>query len=108
MSEDIPHYRGRFAPSPTGPLHFGSLMAAVASYCQARSHQGDWLVRIEDVDETRTVPGSADDILRTLDDYAFEWHGEVLYQTHRKPAYEEALQQLIADKLIYPCVCSRR
>ncbi|MCW8910814.1 MAG: tRNA glutamyl-Q(34) synthetase GluQRS [Gammaproteobacteria bacterium] len=108
MSKDIPHYRGRFAPSPTGPLHFGSLIAAVASYCQARRMQGDWLVRIEDVDETRTVPGSADDILRTLDNYGFEWDDEVLYQTHRKPAYEEALQQLLSSDLIYRCICSRK
>ena len=108
MSDDILHYRGRFAPTPTGPLHFGSLITAVASYCQARSLHGDWLVRIEDVDETRTIPGSADDILRTLDNYGFQWQGEVLYQTHRKPAYEEALQQLLANDLIYRCVCSRK
>ena len=108
MSDEILHYRGRFAPTPTGPLHFGSLIAAVASYCQARSLQGDWLVRIEDVDEIRTVPGSADDILRTLDNYGFQWQGDVLYQSHRKPAYEETLQQLLTKDLIYRCVCSRK
>ena len=108
MSNETLHYRGRFAPSPTGPLHFGSIITAVGSYLQARSQQGDWLVRIEDVDETRIVPGADDDILRTLDNYGFEWQGEVLYQTHRKQAYEEALHQLLANKLIYPCICSRR
>ena len=107
-SNDLIHYRGRFAPTPTGPLHFGSLITAVASYCQACSLQGDWLVRIEDVDETRNVPGADDNILRTLDNYGFQWHGEVLYQTHRKQAYEEALQQLVANDRVYRCVCSRR
>lgn len=104
---DQPRYRGRFAPSPTGPLHFGSIITAVASYVDARAQQGEWLLRIEDVDETRTVPGSADDILRTLDALGFEWFGEVLFQTQRKNAYLDALQQLAQQNLVYRCTCSR-
>jgi len=101
-------YRGRFAPSPTGPLHFGSLIAAVASYLEARKQKGEWLVRMEDVDENRNQTGAADSILHTLDNYGFEWDGEVLYQTQRKPAYTEALQQLDTQNLIYRCTCSRK
>jgi glutamyl-Q tRNA(Asp) synthetase len=101
------HYTGRFAPSPTGPLHFGSIITAAASYADARAHHGDWLVRIEDVDEPRTVPGSADDILRTLEALGFEWSGEVLYQTRRKQAYDDALHQLAQQDLIYRCTCTR-
>jgi len=101
-------YIGRFAPSPTGSLHFGSLIAAIASFLEARSRHGKWLVRMEDVDELRNVEGSADDILRTLESYGFEWDDEVIYQTHRKEAYAEALQQLIDRDLVYRCTCSRR
>lgn len=101
-------YRGRFAPSPTGPLHFGSLIAAVASYLEAYAHNGEWLVRMEDVDELRNVAGAADDILLTLEAHGFEWCGDVIYQTQRKPAYSEALQQLMDQDLVYRCVCSRR
>ena len=79
-------YIGRFAPSPTGPLHFGSLIAALASFLEARRHHGRWLVRMEDVDELRNVDGAADDILFTLEAYGFEWDGEVMYQTRRKEA----------------------
>lgn len=100
-------YRGRFAPSPTGPLHFGSLVAAMGSYLQARRAGGEWLVRIEDLDPPRTIPGSADDILRTLDALGFEWTGPVLYQSSRSEAYEHALQSLIGRDLAYPCSCSR-
>jgi len=101
-------YRGRFAPSPTGPLHFGSLIAALASYLEARRHRGDWLVRMEDVDELRNVKGAADQILFSLDAFGFEWDGDVLYQTRRKQAYQQALEALQEQQLVYRCVCSRR
>ena len=101
-------YRGRFAPSPTGPLHFGSLVAAVGSYLDARAHGGEWLVRIEDVDSARTVPGAADHILRTLDGLGFEWDGEVVVQSQRLDRYQAALMRLQADGLVFPCACSRR
>ncbi len=103
-----PPYIGRFAPSPTGPLHKGSLVAAIASYLEAVQHDGQWLVRMEDVDELRNVKGAADSILRSLEAYGFEWHGEVLYQTRRKDAYEEALRNLTQAGLVYPCTCSRK
>ncbi len=102
------NYRGRFAPSPTGPLHQGSLVAAIASYLEARTRQGEWLVRMEDVDELRNVKGAADSILKSLEAYGFEWDGEVLYQTQRKAAYQAALQQLRQLDLVYPCRCSRK
>jgi glutamyl-Q tRNA(Asp) synthetase len=101
-------YVGRFAPSPTGPLHFGSLIAAVASYLDARCHHGQWLVRMEDLDKPREVPGAADDILRTLEAYGFEWDGPVLYQSQRDEAYQATLNTLIEKGLVYPCNCSRR
>ena len=104
---DTSTYRGRFAPSPTGPLHFGSIITAVASYADARAHEGEWLLRIEDVDEPRTVAGSANNILRTLETLGFEWTGDVLYQTHRTQAYHDAMQQLAQQKLIYRCTCTR-
>ena len=101
-------YRGRFAPSPTGPLHFGSLVAAVASWVDARANDGEWLVRIEDVDETRTVPGAAQTILRQLDAFGLHHDGEVVWQSHRKPLYEAALERLRAQGLVYRCRCSRK
>ena len=101
-------YRGRFAPSPTGPLHFGSLVAAVGSYADALAHQGTWLVRMEDVDEARRVKGAADAILKTLESHGFEWQEEVLYQSRRKGAYREILERLLAAGLAYPCGCTRR
>ena len=100
-------YRGRFAPSPTGALHFGSLVAAVGSYLDARAHAGEWLLRIEDVDEPRTVPGAADDIQRTLAALGFEWDGEVLVQSRRLDLYHAALVRLQLDGEVYPCACSR-
>jgi len=99
---------GRFAPTPSGPLHFGSLVAAVASYCHSKSTDGQWLVRIEDLDTPRVIKGSADNILQTLETFGFEWDGEVLYQSHRFEIYEEYLQQLISTGLVYACSCSRK
>ena len=87
-------YRGRFAPSPTGPLHFGSLVAAVASYADARHEHGEWLVRIEDVDETRSRPGAAEDILECLREFGMSWDGRPVYQSDRKPLYDSALTRL--------------
>ncbi len=92
---------GRFAPSPTGHLHFGSLVAAVASYLDTRSQGGRWLVRIEDLDTPRVVPGSAANILRTLELFGFEWDGPVLYQSTRLDAYREALDQLKHNGFVY-------
>lgn len=101
-------YRGRFAPSPTGPLHFGSLVAAVGSYLQARHQNGVWFVRIEDLDPPREVPGASDAILRSLERFGFEWDAEVVFQSQRGETYLAALQQLRLDGLIYPCNCSRK
>lgn len=107
-SENVPaRYRGRFAPSPTGPLHFGSLVAAVGSYLDARAHGGEWLVRIEDIDAPRAVPGAADHILRTLDGFGFEWDGEVVFQSRRLDFYHAALVRLQLAGRAYPCSCSR-
>ncbi|SNR74631.1 glutamyl-Q tRNA(Asp) synthetase [Methylobacillus rhizosphaerae] len=100
--------RGRFAPSPTGPLHFGSLIAATASYLDARSLHGEWLVRMEDLDLPRQMPGAADLILTTLEQYGFEWDGPVLYQSQRDAYYQHALQTLTERGLTYPCGCSRK
>lgn len=99
---------GRFAPSPTGPLHFGSLLAALASYCEAKTQGGKWLVRMEDLDKPREMPGAANNILQTLQAFGFEWDGEVVYQSQRSALYQEALNQLKAKSLIYQCDCSRR
>lgn len=102
------HYIGRYAPSPTGPLHFGSLVAAVASFLDARAHDGTWLLRMEDLDKPREMPGAADDILRTLEGYGFEWDGEVVYQSQRHEVYQAELEKLISDGQVYRCNCSRR
>ncbi|OFO29958.1 tRNA glutamyl-Q synthetase [Neisseria sp. HMSC056A03] len=101
-------YTGRFAPSPTGLLHIGSLLTAVASYADARAHQGKWLVRIEDLDPPREMPGAAADILRTLEAFGFEWDGEVAYQSRRYDLYQDTLDRLKAARLVYPCYCSRK
>jgi len=100
-------YHGRFAPSPTGPLHFGSLVAALGSCLDARSQGGLWSVRIENLDTQREVPGAADLILRTLEGFGFEWDGPVVVQSERLEAYADALNRLEALKLTYPCSCSR-
>lgn len=101
-------YRGRFAPSPTGPLHFGSLVAALGSALEAMAHDGEWLLRIEDVDTPRTVSGASDSILRDLERHGFSWHGEVVYQSQRSDAYAAALDQLRRQGAIFPCACSRK
>ncbi len=101
-------YRGRFAPSPTGPLHFGSLVAAVGSYLDARTQGGAWFVRIEDVDTPRTVPGAADDILRTLAAFGFAWDGEIVWQSRRGDAYADILNRLLEHGQAYGCACSRK
>lgn len=101
-------YIGRFAPSPTGPLHMGSLVAAVASYCDAKANHGKWLVRIEDVDTTREIKGAAQQILSTLDAYGFEWDGEVAYQSQRSALYQDHLTRLAHQFLVYPCTCTRK
>lgn len=101
-------YRGRFAPSPTGPLHEGSLLAALASYLEAKSHGGQWLVRIEDVDTQRSIPGMADEILATLDAFGFEWDGPVWYQSQRTQIYQAVLNELILRGDAYACGCTRK
>ena len=102
-----PSYVGRFAPSPTGPLHFGSLVAALGSWLDARAANGRWLVRMEDLDRPRCVPGAADTILRQLENYGLYWDGAVLAQSSRDAAYESALQQLRESGAAYRCVCTR-
>ncbi|HQT25043.1 MAG TPA: tRNA glutamyl-Q(34) synthetase GluQRS [Burkholderiales bacterium] len=97
---------GRFAPSPTGPLHFGSVVAAAASYLSAKSDGGKWLLRIEDVDEGRTEPGSTSSIIRTIEELGMEWDGEILFQSERKDSYRDALERI--RHATYPCSCSRR
>ena len=108
MNQQIPIYRGRFAPSPTGPLHQGSLLTAVGSYLEAKSRGGEWLLRIEDLDPPREPPGAADDILRTLDAFGFEWDGPVAYQSRRHHLYQQALEQLIAEGYAFACGCTRK
>ncbi|MFT6926668.1 MAG: glutamyl-Q tRNA(Asp) synthetase [Psychromonas sp.] len=101
-------YRGRFAPSPSGPMHFGSLVAALGSYLQARSQQGSWQVRIDDIDPPREVEGAAQDILLTLQAYGLNWDGDVIYQSHNSQHYDHILSQLTNQQLCYACACSRK
>ncbi|HFK2113876.1 TPA: tRNA glutamyl-Q(34) synthetase GluQRS, partial [Pseudomonas aeruginosa] len=101
-------YVGRFAPTPSGYLHFGSLVAAVASYLDARAVGGRWLVRMEDLDPPREVPGAQQAILETLERYGFEWDGAVERQSERFPAYAAVVEQLLRSGLAYACTCSRK
>jgi len=101
-------YVGRFAPSPTGRLHMGSMVAALASWLDARSQGGTWLLRMEDLDPPREVPGAADDILRTLEAFGLTWDGEVVYQSDRHALYSEALESLKRDGHAFGCICTRK
>lgn len=101
-------FRGRFAPSPTGELHAGSLVAALASYLDARAHQGEWLIRIEDVDGPRCISGADKAILQHLQQCGLQWDSDVIYQSHRNQLYQQALDRLIAEGLVYPCGCTRK
>jgi glutamyl-Q tRNA(Asp) synthetase len=101
-------YIGRFAPSPTGNLHFGSLVAALASFLDARAHDGLWLLRIEDIDPPREQPGATSAILKSLEAHHLFWDGDVLYQSQRSEAYRAALQTLETQQLSYRCTCSRQ
>lgn len=105
---NTPPYIGRFAPSPTGPLHFGSLLAALASYLDAKSQHGTWLVRIEDLDPPREDPTAAAAILRILDAYQLHWDDRVVYQSQQHDHYQQALEHLIAQQRAFPCQCTRK
>lgn len=101
-------YTGRFAPSPSGPLHLGSAVAAIASYADARAHGGTWLVRMEDLDTPRVVSGAADLILQQLQALGMQWDCEILYQSRRLSIYQSAFDRLLSLNLVYPCSCTRR
>ena len=106
--KDEVNYVSRFAPSPTGPLHFGSLITAVASYCDARAHRGKWLVRIEDTDIPRIYPGSEDHILHSIDAFQFDPDAEIIFQKDRLNLYETVIEQLHQQGLVYACQCTRK
>lgn len=108
MTLSAPSYIGRFAPSPTGPLHFGSLLSAVVSYLEARKQNGRWLVRIEDLDPPREQPGASDAILRCLEAHHLLWDDTVTYQSQRLGAYSDITDELVKRNLAYPCICSRK
>ena len=108
QTRDPVPYVGRFAPSPTGPLHFGSLVAAVASYLQARTQDGRWLLRIEDIDPPREQPGASEEIVEALRRYGFEWDGDVIFQSTNDSAHQSALACLMEQGNAYRCRCSRR
>ncbi|SED85439.1 tRNA glutamyl-Q(34) synthetase GluQRS [Pseudomonas coleopterorum] len=103
-----PPYIGRFAPTPSGYLHFGSLVAALASWLDARAAGGRWLVRMEDLDPPREVAGAQAAILQTLDSYGLHWDGEVVYQSLRHAAYQQVIDRLLTQGLAYACTCSRK
>ncbi len=102
------HYIGRFAPSPTGPLHFGSVIAALASYLDARANRGQWHLRIDDVDQGRARDEFADQIPRTLETLGLQWDGPIQYQQAQRERYEAVLEQLKTAGRAYPCACSRK
>lgn len=108
MNDDVGPVVGRFAPSPTGPLHLGSLVAAMASWLDARARDGRWLLRIEDLDRPREVPGAADAIVGALADFGFRWDGPVVRQSERTTLYQRAFARLDQAGLVYPCGCTRR
>ncbi len=108
MTGRPPAYVGRFAPSPTGPLHFGSLVAAVGSYLDAKKHHGQWLLRIEDLDPPRESTTAPAEIMSQLRAYGLFWDGDVLFQSSRLNAYEENLGRLRKQGLVFPCICSRK
>lgn len=108
LTEYYGRYRGRFAPSPTGPLHAGSLLTAVASYLEARTHGGQWLLRVEDLDPPREPSGASATILYALEAFGFEWDGPVVYQSQRHHLYQQALEQLIDEGYAFACACTRK
>ncbi|WP_081917875.1 tRNA glutamyl-Q(34) synthetase GluQRS [Methylobacter sp. BBA5.1] len=108
LSQDKQPYIGRFAPSPTGPLHFGSLYTALAGFLQARSQQGKWLLRIDDLDTPRNAQGSIDHILKTLEIFGLHWDDTVYYQSQHLDVYKDTLHELMENRLVYACTCSRK
>ncbi len=102
------HYVGRFAPSPSGQLHFGSLVTAVASYLDAKSHNGKWLLRMEDIDEPRCIKGVDKDILTTLEAHGLYWDGDVIYQSQQHARYQAVLDDLLSHEKAYFCTCTRK
>lgn len=108
MPLNTANYVGRFAPTPSGFLHFGSLVAALASWLDARAVGGTWLLRMEDIDPPREAPGAQAAILHTLESYGLEWDGEVVYQSKRHDAYAEVVERLFRQGLAYACTCSRK